>query len=249
MYIAHPTHGAGTRPNRTQLKTAAPKTTLNAGQCVHQPREGRGRNRQAPPPKQKPEGGGGKGAKTAHSRQTARQHHQRRPNPPPRRHRRQDPQRGTGGPPTQNRQHQARNSGPTGKATPKQAEKKKKKESHQPSPKERGRGDRDHKARHRKTQKRRKKKRKKKRKKRTPTTQPRRAGHSRDPGPAHTPTLHAGTGNSGGQAGCPRNHTPPISRATPNPYHEHHKQPTLEGQRHKPCPNTPTQDPSQDWRG
>ena len=87
VYIAHPTHVAGTRPNRTQLTTAARKTTLNAGQCVHEPREGRGRNRQAPPPpikkKKTTEGGGGKGAKTAHSRQTARQHHQTRPNPPP----------------------------------------------------------------------------------------------------------------------------------------------------------------------
>ena len=84
MYKAHPTRGAGTRPHRTQLKTAARKTTLNAGQCVRQPREGRGRNRQAPPPPQKKkEGGGGKGTKTAHSRQTARQHHHRRPSPPP----------------------------------------------------------------------------------------------------------------------------------------------------------------------
>ena len=83
MYKAHPTHGAGTRPQRTQLKTAARKTTLNAGQCVRQPREGRGRNRQAPPPPPPKEGGGGKGTKTAHSRQTARQHHHRRPSPPP----------------------------------------------------------------------------------------------------------------------------------------------------------------------
>ena len=66
MYIAHPTRGAGTRPNRTQPPTAARKTTLNAGQCVRQPREGRGRNRQAPPPKKKKkkqqrgEGGGGR---------------------------------------------------------------------------------------------------------------------------------------------------------------------------------------------
>ena len=58
MYIAHPTHGAGTRPHRTQLKTAARQTTLNAGQCVRQPREGRGRNRQAPPPPKKKKGGG-----------------------------------------------------------------------------------------------------------------------------------------------------------------------------------------------
>ena len=88
MYIAHPTHGAGTWPHRTQLKTAARKTTLNTGQCVRQPREGRGRNRQAPPPKKKKkkrEGGRGKGTKTAHSRPTTRQHHHRRPGPPPRR--------------------------------------------------------------------------------------------------------------------------------------------------------------------
>ena len=63
MYIAHPTHGAGARPNRTQLKTAARKTTLNAGQCVHQPREGRGRNRQAPPPKKKKKKRRGEGEK------------------------------------------------------------------------------------------------------------------------------------------------------------------------------------------
>ena len=58
MYRAHPTHGAGTWPHRTQLKTAARKKTLNTGQCVRQPREGRGRNRQAPPPKKKKKGGG-----------------------------------------------------------------------------------------------------------------------------------------------------------------------------------------------
>ena len=122
MYIAHPTHWAGTRPNRTQPPTAARKTTLTAGQCVRQPREGRGRNRQPPPKKQNNRGGRGGGAKTADSHQTARQHHKRRPNPPPRRHRRQDPQRGTRGPPSQNWQHQARNSGPPGKGTPKHAD-------------------------------------------------------------------------------------------------------------------------------
>ena len=153
----------------------------------------------------------------------------------------------------------------------------------------------------------------KKRKKHTPTTQPRRAGHSRAPGPARrpthrtparkgkeqagraskhapphsnrsqkvqettreghtstntpqhppkerrgaaetqtparTPTPHTGTRNGGGQAERARNHTRPISRPKPKPNHEHHKQPAKEGQHHKPCPNTPTQDPSQDWRG
>ena len=123
MYIAHPTHGAGTRPHRTQLKTTARKTTLNAGQCVRQPREGRGRNRQAPPPPKKKGGGGGKtrkqpgAAKPPANNTTGGQ-------TPPRRHRRQDPHRGTGGPPTQNRQHQASNSGPRGKGTPKGKKKK-----------------------------------------------------------------------------------------------------------------------------
>ena len=63
MYRAHPTHGAGTWPHRTQLKTAARKTTLNTGQCVRQPREGRGRNRQAPPPKKKKRRGEGEKAR------------------------------------------------------------------------------------------------------------------------------------------------------------------------------------------
>ena len=150
MYVAHLTQGARTRPNRTQPPTAAWKTTLNAGQCVRQPREGRGRNRQPPPPQKKRtknRGGRGGGAKSAHSHQTARQHHKRRPNPPPRRHRRQDPQRGKEGPPSQNRQHQARNSGPPGKGTPKHADThQKKKKGQQPSPKESRLGDRGHKA-------------------------------------------------------------------------------------------------------
>ena len=250
MYIAYPTHGAGTRLNRTQPPTAARKTTVNAGQFVRQPRKGRGSNRQAPSQK-KTGGGGGGGAKTAHSHQTARQHHKRRPNPPPRRHRRQVPQRGAGGPPSQNRQHQARNSGPPGKGTPKQADAhhEKKKKSVQPMPKERGWGDRGHKARDRNTQQLTPQSKRKKRKKHTPTTQPRRAGHSRDPGPARTPTPHTGTGNDGGQAEPARNHTRPITRPKAKPNHEHHKQPAKEGQHHKPCRNTPTQDPSQDWRG
>ena len=147
----------------------------------------------------------------------------------------------------------------------------------------------------------------------TPTTQPRKAGHSRDPGPAHTPphrtparkgreragrahkhppphsnpnqdvqetgrdgrtsthtpqrppkerrgaagtqtpartpTPHTGTGTGGGQAERARNHTRTISRQKPKPNHEHHKQPAKGGQHHKPCPNTPSQDPSQDWQG
>ena len=93
------------------------------------------------------------------------------------------------------------------------------------------------------------KQKKKKRKKNTPTTQPRRAGQSQDPGPARTPTPHSGTGNGGGQGERAQDHTRPRSRPKPKPNHEHHKQPAKEGQHHKPCPNTPTRHPSQDWRG
>ena len=154
MYIAHPTHGAGTRPHRTQLQTTARKTTLNAGQCMRQPRKGRGRNRQAPPPApQKKRRGEGEKARKQPPAAKPPANTTTGGQPPPRRHRRQDPHRGTGGPPTKNRQHQASNSGPRGKGTLKR---KKKKENHQPSLKERGWRDRDHTAR--------KKKRKRKRK-------------------------------------------------------------------------------------
>ena len=156
MYKAHPTHGAGTRPHRTQLKTAARKTTLNAGQCVRQPRDGRGRNRQAPPLKKnkKKEGGGGKGTKTAHSRQTARQHHDRRPRPPPEGTEKRTPTETQGDhpPKTSNTKPVTADHGERG-----HGKKKKKKGSHQPSPKERGWRDRDHKARKKKKKKRKEK--------------------------------------------------------------------------------------------
>ena len=158
MYKAHPTHGAGTWPHRTQLKTAARKTTLNAGQCVRQPREGRGRNRQAPPPQKKKEGGRGEGTKTAHSRQTARQHHHRRPSPPPRRQRKKKKRT-----PTEAQGDHPPKTGNTKPVTADHREKghgKKKKKSHQPSPKERGWRDRDHKAGKKKEKKKPKRKKK-----------------------------------------------------------------------------------------
>ena len=173
MYRAHPTHGPGTWPHRTQLKTAARKTTLNTGQCVRQPREGRGRNRQAPPKKKKKKGGG-KGKRHENSPQPP--NHPPTPpqaaRPPPqekkkKKKKRGDPRRGTGEPPTQNRQHQASNSGPRGKGTEKK--KKKKKESHQPSPKERGWRDRDHKAQKKKKKRKDKTKAKKKNTPRQPS--------------------------------------------------------------------------------
>ena len=245
MYIAHPTHGAGTRPNRTQPPTAARKTALNAGQCVRQPREGRGRNRRPPPQKKNNRGGrGGARKQPTATKPPANTTRGGRTPPPPEGTKDRTPKEAQGDHP-----------GKTGNTKPGtsahrekghrtlQTHTTKKKKSQQSSPKERGSGDRDHKARDRDTQQ------KKKRKKNTPTTQPRRAGHSRDPGPAGTPTPHAGTGNGGAQAGRARNHSRPISRPKPNFNQEHHKQPTLEGQHHKPCPNKPTQDPSQDWLG
>ena len=240
VYIAHPTHGARTRPNRTRPPTAARKTTLNAGQCERQPREGRGRNRQPPPiKKQRGEGGG---------RENSPQPPNRPPTPPV-----------AAKPPTQ----KATKTGPPKRhwgttqpkpATPSQEQRptgKRNTETCRHTPRKRNRassparkkGDggtgttrpgtgtpsnRHHKAK------------KKKRKKHTATTQPRRAGHSRDPGPARTPTPHTRTGNGEGQAERARNHTRPINRPKPKPNHEHHKQPALEGQHHKPCPNTPT---------
>ena len=61
-----------------------------------------------------------------------------------------------------------------------------------------------------------------------------------------TPETRLAAAEGGEQAERARNHTRPISRPKPNPNHEHHKQPAKEGQHHNPCPNTPTQDPSQD---
>ena len=62
VYITQPTHGAGARPSKTQAPTATRLPTPNADQCVHQPREGRGRNRQTP---SKKKGGGARDRPTA----------------------------------------------------------------------------------------------------------------------------------------------------------------------------------------
>ena len=89
------------------------------------PAQGRQREERASPPPLKKKGGG-RGKRHENSPQPPN-----RPptppqaaKPPPRRQRRQDPHRGTGGPPTQIRQHQASNSGTRGKGTPKRKEKK-----------------------------------------------------------------------------------------------------------------------------
>ena len=104
MYITDPTHRAGARPSKTQPPTAARFTTPNAHQCVHQPREGRGRNRQTPP---QDKGG-------ARDRPSATK--------PPTHTTRDDthgpPRRNTGGPPSGNRQHPTKSSGAAEKRTP-----------------------------------------------------------------------------------------------------------------------------------
>ena len=45
LYITHPTHGAGARLAANCSTNSHPLATPNADQCVHQPKEGRGRNR------------------------------------------------------------------------------------------------------------------------------------------------------------------------------------------------------------
>ena len=83
-----------------------------------------------------------------------------------------------------------------------------------------------------------------------PNTPQRRGGVQPKPKPQHAgPHRTPEPQNGGGQAERARNHTRPTCRPKPKPNHEHHKQPEKEGQHHKPYPNTPVQDPSQDWRG
>ena len=256
MYIAHPTHGARTRPNRTQPPPAAPKTTLNAGQCVRQPREGRGRNRQAPYPKKKNRGGRGGGvrkqptatkppANTTRGGQTP--HPEGSEDRTPKEAEVDHPAKTSNTKPgTAARREKGHRNMQT------HTKRKKKKEpAAQPERKGmRGQGPQGPGQGHPATDTTKpNQERKKKRKKHTPTTQPRKAGHSRGTGQARTPTPHTGTGNGRGQAERARNHTRPISRPKPKANHEHHKHPAKEGQHHKPCPNTTTQDPSQDWRG
>ena len=155
MYIAHPTHGAGTRPNRTQPPTAARKTTLNTGQCVRQLREGRGRNRQPPPRKEKrTEGGGGGARKQPRATKPPTNTTRGGQTPPPEGTEDRTPKEAQG-------DHPAK-TGNTKPGTAAHREKghrnmqthttRKKKERAQPSPKERGWGDRDHRARDRDTQ-------------------------------------------------------------------------------------------------
>ena len=185
MYIAHPTHGAGTRPDRTQPPTAARKTTLNAGRCVRQPGKEEGRTGSPPHPKKKNRGGrGGVG------RENSPQPPNRQPTPPeaakppPKEAQKTGPPKRHGGTSQPKPATPSQKQRPTGKRdtetcrhTPQ-----KKKKRQQPSPKERGWGDRDHKARDRGTQQ-------KKKKKRAKNT-PRQPSH-RGLGTAQTRAQHA----------------------------------------------------------
>ena len=170
MYRAHPTHGAGTWPHRTQLKTATRKTTLNTGQCVRQPREGRGRNRQAPPPKKKRRGEGEKARKQPTAAQPPANTTTGGQAPPPeKKKKKKKKKRGTPAEAQGNHPPKTGNTKPVTadhgeKGHGKKKKKKKKKESHQPSPQERGWRDRDHKAQKKKKKKKRKNKSAKKKK-------------------------------------------------------------------------------------
>ena len=147
----------------------------------------KGATARPPPPPQKKRGGGR--AKAAHSHQTARQQHRRRPNPPPRGHRRQDPQTGTGGPPSQNRQHQDRNRGPPGKGAPKQGDTHTQKKKASCPARKKGDGGGDHKARDSDTQQPEKKN--KKAQKTHPHNPAKKGRAQRRPGPStHGHTAH-----------------------------------------------------------
>ena len=117
MYITYPTHGAGARPSRTQAPTATRLTTPNAHQCVHQPREGRGRNRQTPPPKKR--GGRARDRPTATKPPTHTTRGGQTLQPDGTEDSRHGaPRRNTGVPPSQNRRHPTESSGPPGERTP-----------------------------------------------------------------------------------------------------------------------------------
>ena len=148
MYITHPTQGAGARPSKPQTRTATRLATPNAHQCVHQPREGRGRNRQTPPKKN-----GGGGTRDRHTAAKPRTHSTgggQTPQPDsteggthgaPRKHIR--------GPPCQSGRHPDESSDRAEDRTPltrrntPQWRGDGQKKTHRRSPSERGRGDRD----------------------------------------------------------------------------------------------------------
>ena len=252
MYIAHPTHGAGTWPNRTQPPTAARKTTLNSGQCVRQPRERRGRNRQPPPLKEK-QGGEGGGAKTAHSHQTPANTTRGGQIPHPEGTEDRTPKQAQGDHPAttgntkpgtaahQERGHRNMQTHTT---------KKKKVPAAQPERKGMGaQGPQGPGQGHPATDTTKANQNKKRKAQKTQLDNPAKKGGAQPrPGPStHADTAHRNRKRRG--ASGAQNHTRPKSRPKPRPNHEHHKQPAMEGQHHKPCPNTPTQDPSEDWRG
>ena len=219
MYIAHPTHVAGTRPSRTQPPTARRKTTLNAGQCVRQPREGRGRNRQAPPPKKKGGGAGGGAREQPTATKWPANTTRGGQTPHPEGSEDRTPKEAQGDHPAKTGNTKPgtaahREKGHRNMQTHTTLKKKKKKPAAQPErkgrggqgPQDPGQGQpaTDTTKPNQDTQK-------KKRKKHTLTTQPRKAGHSRDPGPARMPTHRTSARKGGEQAGRAHKHAPPHS--------------------------------------
>ena len=106
--------GPGHGPQPTAAPTATRLATPNADQCVHQLREGSGRNRQTPPKKKTRKGGnppqprtrahqrkkkGGGGERQSRNREAANLLHKRQATPPARQHQRRNPR----GPPKEHR--------------------------------------------------------------------------------------------------------------------------------------------------
>ena len=204
---------ARTQPNRTQPRTAARKTTLNAGQCVRQPREGRGRNRQAPPTPKKKNNRGGRGEGHENSPQPPN-----RPPTPPEAAKAPPPEGTEDRTPKEAQGDHPAKTGNTKPGTAAHQEKghrnmqthtTKKEKGKQPSPKERGWGDRDHKARDRDTQQPTQQKKKTKKAQKTHPDNPAKKGGAQPrPGPStHAHTAHRNRKRRGASGARTKPHT------------------------------------------
>ena len=149
VYITHPTHGGGARPSKTQAPTATRLTTPNADQCLHQPREGRGKNRQTPPPKEKGGGGHGIGPQPRSRPPTPQEAGKPPSQTAPKTASTRPPRRNTGGPLTHRKKGH-----PASANTHLAAAETGKKKTHRRSPNARGWGDGDQKTQERDTQRR-----------------------------------------------------------------------------------------------
>ena len=240
MYNIHPTHGAGARPSEAQAPTATRLTTFNADQCVHQPKEGRGRIRQTPPPQKR-----GGGTRKAHSHKTAHPHHKRRPNPPARRHRRQDPPKKhwrttQPKPATPNKEQRPirREDTPNTPTHTSLGRRRAKKKKRRRSLNQRGRGDGDHESQDRDSQRRTPQSHNTTRHDTPPEKKTQRGGGRQIPLTATPPHPHA----TGGPLGADGKRTRRTQKAT-RPSTQARKKRGTRTNTHTP------QQPNQEWRG